>query len=104
MYYANSQQLYTQVLDLLEKSSKPVAWFCIDLTAVDDVDFTAAATLRQLCGELAHRGVRLVFSGSSEAVRAELDRSGITDLVGPQSYFQQVNDVFNAYRAYSKSG
>ncbi|MFN2224078.1 MAG: SulP family inorganic anion transporter, partial [Candidatus Promineifilaceae bacterium] len=36
MYYANSQQLYTQVLELIEAPAEPVTWFCIDLTAVDD--------------------------------------------------------------------
>jgi len=104
MYYANSEQLYTQVLDLLETPTAPVVWFCIDMTAVDDVDYTASAALRQLGAELARRGVRLVFSGTSEAVRAELDRSGITDLVGPQSYYLQLNDVVDAYRVDSKSG
>jgi len=102
MYYANSEQLYTQVLDLLEATSTPVVWFCIDMTAVDDVDFTAAGTLRQLCKELAGRNVRMVFSGTSEAVHAELDRSGITKLVGTDSYFQQVNDVVDAYRDLPK--
>ena len=47
MYYANAEQLAEQVL-ALAKWGRPVSWLCIDLLAVDDVDFSAAATLPRL--------------------------------------------------------
>jgi MFS superfamily sulfate permease-like transporter len=98
MYYANAEQLSTQVLDLLKIGSEPVAWFCIDMVAVDDVDFSAAATLRELYSELKAQGVRLIFAEVSDFIRAELDRSGITALVGPEAFFERVDQVLDAYR------
>jgi sulfate permease, SulP family len=97
MYYANAEQLAAQLLDLAKIGPDPVRWLCIDMVAVDDVDFTAAATLRQLSGLLQRRGVRLLFAEVGDAVHAELDRSGITALVGQDAYFESPADVVAAY-------
>ena len=53
----------------------------IDAAAIDDVDYSAAATLRSSYGVLKEKGIRLVFVLVGDDVRAELDRFGITDLV-----------------------
>lgn len=98
MYYANAEQLSTQVLDLLAVEPGPVKWLCIDMVAVDEVDFSAAATLREVFKELQDRGTRLVFTEIDAPVRAELDRSGVTALVGADAYFTRLEDVVDAYR------
>ncbi len=103
LYYANAAQLGAQVADLLKLGPVPVRWLCIDMVAVDDVDFSAAATLRELHGLLAGRGSRLLFAEVDEAVRAELDRSGITALVGEDAYFEALPDVLAAYEQRSAS-
>jgi SulP family sulfate permease len=98
MYYANSDLLATQVLELLKTGPDPVAWLCIDMIAVDDVDFSAAAALRQAYKELNAQDARLVFAEASDHVRAELERSGIVDLVGQDAFFDDTFDVIEAYR------
>jgi sulfate permease, SulP family len=98
MYYANSQLLSEQVLDLINGAQPPPSWFCIDAAAVDDVDFSAAETLRVIAGILKERGIRLVFALLSDDVRAELDRSGLTKLIGENAYYAALGDVVNAYR------
>jgi sulfate permease, SulP family len=97
MYYANTEQLSAQVLDLLRIGPEPVRWLCIDMVAVDDVDFSAAATLRELHKLLKDEGARLVFAEVDDAVRAELDRSAITALVREDGYFEALPDVLDAY-------
>jgi SulP family sulfate permease len=97
MYYANAEQLTAQVTALARLGPEPVRWLCIDMVAVDDVDFTAAAALRQLCGLLGHQGIRLLFAEAGDAVRAELDRSGVTALAGEDAYFESLTDVMAAY-------
>jgi MFS superfamily sulfate permease-like transporter len=82
MYYANIQVLTEQVVNLARGANPPLSWFCIDLAAVNDVDFTAAETLRTLHGILAGRGIRLVFSEVIEEVQVEFDRSNLTELFG----------------------
>ncbi len=97
MYYANTEQLSTQVMDLLKVGPEPVRWLCIDMIAVDDVDFSAAATLRELYKLLKDQGARLLFAEVDDAVRAELDRSGITALVREDAYFEALPDVLAAF-------
>jgi SulP family sulfate permease len=98
MYYANAEVLSEQVTQLATEAQPPLAWFCIDAAAVDDVDFSAAAVLRTLYGLLHERGIRLVFSEVSPGVYAQLENSGITDLVGRDAFYESAGAVVNAYR------
>jgi MFS superfamily sulfate permease-like transporter len=104
MYDANAEQFAAEARVLLALGPPPVAWLCLELTAVDDVDFSAAATLRELCGEAAGRGVRLVFADVSDHVRGELERSGITALVGPDAFYPSTVEVLAAYREHAPDG
>ena len=74
MYDANIQQLAQEVTRLAQEAKPPLVWLRIVADAVDDVDYTAAATLRSLHGFLKH-GIRLVFSDVSDHVYAQLQRS-----------------------------
>jgi high affinity sulfate transporter 1 len=98
MYYANSEQLSKEIRDLARLGPVPVAWFCIDLLAVDDVDFSAAAALREVCTELKERHIRPVFSRASDHVRRELDVSGVTDLIGQDAYYLDLRTVLEIYQ------
>jgi MFS superfamily sulfate permease-like transporter len=97
MYYANIQVLSQEVVDLVRGANPPLTWFCIDVAAVNDVDFTAAETLRTLHGILAEQGIRLVFSEVIEDVQTEFDRSKLTDLFGEDAVFRSLADVVSAY-------
>lgn len=97
MYYANAELLGEELLELQKAGPEPVSWICIDMAAVDDVDFSAAATLREVVNEFKKNDVRLIFSDVSESVRAELDVSGVTELVGEDGYFLRLENVIEAY-------
>jgi high affinity sulfate transporter 1 len=99
MYYANAEQFSEEVLELVNTAQPPLSWFCIDATAVDDIDFSAAATLRETYELLKEKGVRLVMAEVEEDIRRELDRSKLTDLIGKDAFFETLNDVEAAYRA-----
>ncbi len=103
MYYANTEVLSEEVTKLALEAKPPLAWFCIDAAAVDDVDFSAAAVLRTLYGLLHKRGIRLVFSEVSPGVYAQLENSGITDLAGRDAFYESAGAVVNAYRQRSGS-
>jgi sulfate permease, SulP family len=99
LYYANAELFSHEVLELVNTAQPPLSWFCIDATAMDDIDFSAAATLRETHRLLVEKGVRLVFAEVAEDIRGELDRSGLTDLVGKDAYFETISDVEAAYLA-----
>jgi high affinity sulfate transporter 1 len=98
MYYANAEFFRSEVLGLTSDPRQHVAWFCLDGSAIDDVDFTAAATLREICGALKQRGIRLVLVRMQDRVRAELDRSKITALVGVQYIFKTIHELEDVYK------
>jgi len=98
MYYANSQQLAEEVTRLAREANPPLVWFCIVADAVDDIDYTAAATLRSLYGFLKKQGIRLVFSDFSDHVYAQLKRSGIIDLLGQDAFYARGVSVVRAYK------
>ncbi|MFN8464207.1 MAG: SulP family inorganic anion transporter [Caldilineaceae bacterium] len=98
MYYANARQLDEEIGELARLGPTPVRWLCLDLAAVDDVDFSAAATLREICTELKDRSIRLLFANVADHVRHELDVSGITGLVGADAFYLDQFEVLSAYR------
>ncbi len=99
MYYAIAEQLSEEVTRLAKEAKPPLVWFCIDASAVDDVDYTAAATLRSLYAMLREQGIRLIFYGVSDEVYAQLERSGITGLAGQDAFYATVGEVVSAYKA-----
>jgi sulfate permease, SulP family len=106
MYYANADQLLREVEDLASGTQPTLSWFCIEASAVADVDFTAAAALRSIHGMLKEKGVRLVFADVlDDTVRAEMDRFELTDLIGKDAFYPTLREVVDAYdRQVTRSG
>jgi high affinity sulfate transporter 1 len=99
MYYANTEQFSQEVLELVNTAQPPLSWFCIDVTAVDDIDFSAASALRGVYKSLEEKGIQLVLAEAEEHIRSELDRSEITSLIGEEFFFETITDVQTAYQA-----
>jgi SulP family sulfate permease len=98
MYYANAQLLSEEVTRLVQKAKPSLVWFCIDAGAVDDIDFSAAETLRHLYAILQEHNIRLVFAEVSDDVYLQLQRSEIIDLVGQDAFFAENGEVIRAYQ------
>lgn len=99
MYYANMQLFTDEVTGIVQNSSPDISWFCIDASAIDEADFTAGYTLRSVAGLLKEKNIRLVFTLVEADVKAELDRYGVTDLIGEDAYFATGNDLLAAFHA-----
>ena len=93
LYYANAQRFQDEALALTKPGDVPTRWFCVDGAAIDDIDFTAGAMLASVARTLHERNVRLVFAEISDHVRRELDRSGVTELVGTTAFFQDLEQA-----------
>ncbi|WP_170465576.1 SulP family inorganic anion transporter [Ruegeria arenilitoris] len=104
LYYANTQRLSDEIAELTTDQETPVQWFCIEATAIDDVDFTAGYTLRNVLKLLKDKNIKLVFLMVEPHVRSELDRYGVTDLVGEDAFFHTGEDLLDAYKRSTSSG
>jgi len=98
MYYANAEFFINEILDLVDQAEPPLSWLCIDGAAIDEVDFSAGATLAEMVHMLQKRNVKLVLSEIEDKVRAELDRSEVTKLIGEDAIFETLEDLLDAYR------
>jgi high affinity sulfate transporter 1 len=96
MYYANSQQLTAEVMDLANHAQPALRWFCIDGSAVDDVDYSAAETLRSLHSLLKDKGIRLVVAQVMPDVKEE-SRYELRQLFGEDAFFDTLGDMIRAF-------
>lgn len=103
MYYANAEHFSQEVLDLVNTAQPPITWFCIDATAMDDIDFSAAATLKETYDLLKEKGVQLVLVNVDEHIRGELDRSELTEVFGEGAFYETIEDVETAFEAVAEN-
>jgi high affinity sulfate transporter 1 len=99
LFYANADHFVDGVRDLVAHAPQPVRWLVLDASAITAVDYSAARSLRELLDELAQRGVALVFARASPDLRSDLDRHGITALVGAQRVFPTLHEALAAVRS-----
>jgi sulfate permease, SulP family len=98
LYYANVGKFFDEVM-AFTKDGKPLKWFCLDASAVNDIDYSAAQTLRQIHDELKSRGVQLYLSDLTDDLRNQVERYGITHHIGPDAIFETAADVLDACRS-----
>jgi MFS superfamily sulfate permease-like transporter len=104
MYYANANLLSEEILALVDEADPPVSWFCVEASAVADVDITAGDTLRELHGQLEERGVRLVLCNLHVDTRTELERYGAIELIGADAVFDSVASMRAGFEAAQSPG
>jgi len=97
LYYANCQQLSDEVSFLADTKEPPVRWLCIDASAIDDVDYSAAETLRSVHAKLKARGIRLVVAEVMEDVKTHA-RYRFQELFGEDAFYDRLEDVMKQYR------
>jgi sulfate permease, SulP family len=99
LFFANAKRFADQVRALVVCAPTPVRWFIVEASAITDIDFSAAQSLRDLIDELKRRGVRIVFARVSPYLRSDMDRHHITDAVGEKWLFTTLHDAITAVRA-----
>jgi MFS superfamily sulfate permease-like transporter len=65
---------------------------------MNDVDFSAAAALREIHGLLKQRGITLVLVEIQDSVWTEFGRYKITELIGRENEFKTIYDLDAAYK------
>ena len=92
MYYANAQRMKSEILALAQQADPPLRWLCLDASAVDDIDYTAARTLGEISDALAQKGIRLAFTQDVDDIN-ESSRKQLRDLFPQAVFFNSLDDV-----------
>ena len=98
LFYANDNRFTDEVCALIEQAPTPVRWFVVDASAMTDIDYSAARSLRDLCDDLKSRKVNLVFGRVNIYLRADMNRHGITAVIGEKFIFSTLHDALAAVR------
>jgi SulP family sulfate permease len=94
LYYANAGQFAEEILRLARNGTQPpLRWLCVEAAAIGDVDFSAAAMLRDTAALLHQKGIRLLFTNVSAPVRSQFDRYGVTDAIGVDAIYGSIHAV-----------
>jgi SulP family sulfate permease len=103
LYYANAVRFTEEILGLADGAQPKIRWLDIDASAISNIDLSGADTVREVHEALRKRDVTLVISGVTGNGLKELDRYGLTQLIGEEHFYDGVPEVLEAYyEAYDK--
>jgi sulfate permease, SulP family len=96
LFYANETSFVDQVRALAGRAPTPLRWLIVDASAITDIDYSAARSIRELLDDLNQKGVGLVFARVSPYLRADLDRHRIVAAVGENRIFATLHEAITA--------
>lgn len=92
LFFANSDYFAQRVQMLVRAAPSPLRWLVLDLSAVNDVDYTAGRVLRQVIGDFRQQGLTVALA-HAEDVMDMLVRYGILDLVGRDHVYHGLREA-----------
>jgi len=96
LFYANADRFADEVRALVDRAPAPVRSFVVDCSAISDVDYSAARTVRDLFDELSRRRIAVVLARVSPYLRADLKRHGISAKLGEARIFATLHEAVDA--------
>jgi SulP family sulfate permease len=99
LFYANKQLFCDEVHALVARAPTPVRWFIIDAGAITDIDYSASLSMCGLLGELKQKDVNVIFGRVSPYLRSDMDRHGISAVVGAARIFATLHEAIASSRA-----
>jgi sulfate permease, SulP family len=98
LYYANASRLLEDIVALVGHGA-PLRWLVLDSAAIGDVDYTASAVLVKVIEHVHQHHVHLVLSSVLGPVRQQLDRYGISKVLGKDAYFDTPGEALQAFHS-----
>ena len=98
LFYANEQRFVDEVRGLVDSAPPPLRALVVDASAVSDLDYSAAQSLRALILDLHQRKILLVFGRVSDTLRADMGRHGISASVGARHLHGSLHEALTDAR------
>lgn len=94
LYFANTDHFIDRVNALLVKRDQDqLAAFILDASAINNIDSTGIHALRKVFETLSERNISLMIAGAIGPVRDKLKRTGLTEKIGTQNFFFDIDDA-----------
>ncbi len=92
LFYANANRFADELRSLIAHAPSPVRWLVVDAGAITAIDYSAARAVHDLCDDLRAAGVAVVFARVSAFLRADMDRHGISAVIGAGRIFATLHE------------
>ena len=104
LYYANANYFAERARRSLTDVQAPVHWLVLDAGAITAIDCSAGSTLKELQQELAARDVHLVLAHVNVDLQVQLDRQGLSEIIGTNRIFDTLRECLGAIKAQTLEG
>lgn len=95
LYFANAATFAEEVFTLVAEANSPIKILVFDFSAIGDVDFTAAFMLQKVITSLHDQKVAVLITNAIDPVVKEMERSGLTELIGKENMYQGILEVID---------
>ncbi len=96
LFYANADRFAEDVRNLVAHAPTPTRWFVVDASAITDIDYSAAQTLRELIADLQQQNVCLAFARVRAGLQGDLARHGVAAALGQDRIFGTMHEALAA--------
>jgi MFS superfamily sulfate permease-like transporter len=93
LFFANDHLFCAEVVDLVDAASDDLHSLIVDAAAITALDYSAARTLSDLIVDLQERKVNVIFGRVNPYLRADMDRHGVTRVVGASNIFDTLHEA-----------
>jgi len=96
LFYANDHFFVDDARRLIDHAPSKVRWFVIDASAITDLDYSASRSVGELCDLLKQSGINVIFARVNRYLRSDMDRHGITPIIGASCIFSTLHEALRA--------
>ncbi len=104
LFFVNAEYFRLRALAVVDAANPPAEWLVVNAESFTYIDSTAVDVLRQLHGELAARGTRLCIARLKGRQREIFAETGLTALIGPESFFPTIRSSAAAFGRRHEGG
>ncbi len=96
LFYANADRFVDEARELIAHAPSPTRRFVIDAAAITDIDYSAAAALRDLLAELKEKRIEVAMGRVNQSLRSDLERHGVVEALGAEKIFSRLHQALEA--------
>jgi high affinity sulfate transporter 1 len=97
LFFANARYVKARVREAIRAAPTETSWFVFDAEAVTHVDSTGMEALDSLAADLRGEGITLVVARLRARMRDELEQAGVVSTIGPEHFYDSVEQAVAAF-------
>jgi SulP family sulfate permease len=99
LYFANVQHFRDTMEEKIQHRGDDLSLVVLDASSIHNIDSTGVHTLKEFVEDLNERNIKLYIAGVIGPVRDKLKTSGITEAMGQENFFFDVNNAILSYKS-----